>query len=348
MKIAVTADVHAHIYREFNKTTDLTGSSRLDQVVNVLRQIKKECLQRGIKHLAIAGDLFHVRGKVATVVFNSIYDEIKTFYEDGIEVLMIPGNHDDNDNSDLPKHSLHAFKDIEGVKVVDTLSVVEFGGQKIACCRYSKNTKMIVDFINSIEDEDVTLLGHLGLSGAFVGKGSYPMQDAFRPSDLRPGFFKFIALGHFHKMQYIEGRNNFFYTGSPLQHSFNDEGAECGFHILDYDTDSSEFIPLDSPKFTTWQYNGGVAKLLGIFEQRPNDFYRIIVEEKHVGELRDSLPTDIQYKLVLTKSYEEKLRMDVRVGMSEEEVVTKYAKENNPDALKIGLQILQEVKANVR
>lgn len=351
VKMLAFGDLHGHIYREFNHSSDLTGSTRLDSIISVLRQMKVYCTVNKIKHVLFAGDLYHTRGRVSTVVYNAIYDEIKSFTEEGIEVLMIPGNHDDTDNSDLPKHSLHTFKDIEGITVVDTLKVVEFGGQKIACCRYSKNTEMIMDFINGInEKDDVTLLGHLGISGAFVGKGSYPMQDAFSLEDLRPDYFKFIILGHFHKKQYLGGDKRFLYTGSPLQHSFNDEGATCGFHVIDFIKEDTMFIKSDAPEFVTLDY--GNLAIRNNFEELMfehydyGDFVRIIMDEKDLPVL-ETIEHKPQYKLVLTKSYEEQLRIDVRVGMSEEEVVTKYAEEHNPAMLKIGLEILAEVKSRV-
>ena len=346
MKIAAFADLHGHIYREFNKTTNFSGSSRLDSIINVLEQMKEICLDRGISHIMFGGDLYHVRGKISTVVGNEIQDCLKTFPEEGIEVLMIPGNHDDADNSDLPKHSLHGLKEIKGITVVDDFRVVDFAEQRVACARYSKNTKLVMDFINSVDDEGAILLGHLGLSGAFVGKGSYPMQDAFKPSDLRPDFFKFIVLGHFHKKQYIEGRNNFLYTGSPLQHTFNDEGSECGFHILDTDTDTTEFVPLKSPEFHTLQWEQCNPEDLKAHAIRGN-FLRIILSENQVAEFKDIVPNNLNYKILLQKEYQEQLRLDVKVGMSEEEVVTKYAMEHNEKALDVGLKLLAEVKANV-
>lgn len=206
---------------------------------------------------------------------------------------------------------------------------------------------MVVDFINSVEDEDAILLAHLGLSGAFVGKGSYPMQDAFKPSDLRPDFFKFIAMGHFHKKQYIEGRNNFLYCGSPMQHTFNDEGSECGFHILDTDTGLSEFVPLDAPEFHTLQWEQCTTEVLQEHANKGN-YLRIILDESKVTDFQAMVPEGLNFKVLLQKEYEEQLRMDIRVGMSEEEVVTKFAMENNKDALAVGLKILAEVKANVR
>lgn len=346
MKIAVFGDLHGHIYREFNKVTELSGSSRLDEQVKVLNQMKEECKERGIKHVMFAGDLHHTRGKIPTIVGNVIQDCLKTFPEEGIEMLMIPGNHDDADNSDLPKHSLHAFKEISGITVVDAFEVVDFAGQRVACVRYSKNTKMVMDFINSVEDEDAILLGHLGLSGAFVGKGSYPMQDAFKPSDLRPDFFKFIVLGHFHKKQYIEGRNNFLYTGSPLQHTFNDEGSECGFHILDTDTGLTEFVKIQSPEFHTLEWEQCNTDVLKDHAFN-GDYLRIILFEDQVEDFHKIVPKNLNYKILLHKEYKEQVRLDVKVGMSEEEVVTKYAMEHNKKALDIGLKILAEVKSNV-
>jgi hypothetical protein len=59
----------------------------------------------------------------------------------------------------------------------------------------------------------------------------------------------------------------------------------------------------------------------------------------------------LQYKIELEKEYKEESRIDIKVGMSPEEVIKKYAEEYAPDqdlnvesTSKLGLDILETVK----
>lgn len=351
MRVAAFGDLHAHIYKEFNENSDNTGSTRLDNIINTLLYIRDYCEGNNILHVLFAGDLYHVRSRVNTIVYNSIYDCIKTFPEHGIEMTMIPGNHDDTDNSDLPQHSLHAFKDIEGVTVVDTLSTVNLGdGTPVVCARYSKNTKMIKDFINSFSEDDFDkkpiLLAHLGVNGGLVGNGSFPMADAFEVNDLRPDLFKYVVLGHFHKRQMLGGTNNVFYCGAPIQHSFGDEGEDKGFYVLDTDKRYDiQFVPVPNPMFLTMTaYDVANEDMQKIADE--GHYVRLMVKEGELQSALTYLPDNLKYRIVLEKSYKEQSRLDIKIGMTEEQVVTKYANEHNPEALELGLKILQEVKNN--
>jgi DNA repair exonuclease SbcCD nuclease subunit len=360
MKLAVLSDLHGHNYKEFDKHSDLTGSTRLDHIIKTLEFIRDDCVQRDIKYVLFGGDMFHIRARVNTIVYNAIYDVIKTFYEHGITIIGIAGNHDQHDNSDVPQHSLHTFNDLPGVTIygdLDTYFIPEWETDDkdllIHCVPYSKNAKRTKDWIegqaekyDANGDTNHICLFHLGISGAFVGKGSYPMADAFRPEDLRPDFFKYIVGGHFHKAQFIENYPHFFYTGAPIEHSFSDEGEEKGYYIIDtakrWDV---SFVPIPSPRFISVSATDVMNDYLRDYVSL-TDYVRIHVAEKDLQEVLKHIPVGLQYKIILEKTYEEQTRVDVRIGMSEEEVVTKYAEEHNPEALEIGLKILAEVKAN--
>lgn len=350
MKIAVFSDLHAHIYKDFDAHSDLTGSERLDHIISALEYMKEYCIKNDIRTMLFGGDAFHIRSRVNTVVFNAVYDKFKEIAESGIKIVAIPGNHDDTDNSDLPKHSLHAFKDIEGVTVVDTLTTITLeDGTPLVCVRYSKNARMIKDYISSIENnitifKKAILLGHLGINGGFVGKGNYPMADAFEIDDLRPDLFKYVLLGHYHRRQFLGNRLNMLYIGAPIQHSFSDEGEDKGFIVIDtskrYDI---QFVPIPSPTFITLSATDVHRH---DFDQSliSGDYLRIQVPEKQLEETLEFIPEGIRYKVELQREYLEQTRVDVKIGMSDEEVVTKYANEFSPKSLQAGLKILSEVK----
>ncbi len=357
MKLAVFSDVHGHNYKEFDEKSYLTGSTRLDNIVRTLEFIRDDCVRRGIKKVLFGGDMLHIRGKVDTIVFNAIYDMIKTFYANGIEIIGIAGNHDQKDNSDVPEHSLHAFNDLEGVTIYKDLGTHMIWGQDeenvpVFCVPYSKNAQRIKDWIASIDADKIgrnaICLFHLGISGAFVGNGSYPMADAFLPEDLRPDIFKYVVGGHFHRKQKIGGYDNFMYTGAPIQHSFGDEGEEKGYLILDTSKRLDiSFVPIPNPQFFTMTaYDVANEDMQTIAEE--GHYVRLTIKEGELQAALSYLPPNLKYKTVLEKEYKEETRVDVKVGMTEEQVVTKYAEQFNPEALQVGLDILERVKGNAK
>lgn len=354
MKIVCFSDLHAHNFHQFDKVSDETGSHRLDQIIQTLVSIRDFCSSNGISKVIFSGDLFHVRSKVSTIVYNSVYDTVKSFYSHGVdEFIMVVGNHDQADNSDVPEHSLHAFNDLQGVYVYGDLSVhtvMENGkesGVTVVAAPYSKNTERVKSYINSLDQSDIgsssILAFHLGISGGFVGNGMYPMSEAFSVEDLRPDLFKYVVGGHFHKRQFLGDLPNAFYCGAPIQHDFGDEGEDKGFVLIDTDKRwNVTFVSINNAKFYTYKTVPSESCL--IQHSQKGDYLRFQLSEKEVDHLKAIAPESLNYKLELKKDYVEENRVDVKIGMSFSEIIKKYAEEFKPEAVDVGLRILQEIE----
>jgi len=361
LKIACFGDLHSHNYAQFDKHGEETPSQRLDNIIKTLRVIRQYCKDNNIRNVLFAGDMFDVRLKVNTFVQNATYDEMKRFSEDGIKVLAIPGNHDQVDNSDTPQHSLHTFNDIPNMTVVSDLGVEwiedDEGHQvPVVCVPYSKNierTKQYLKDITTANIESPILLGHLGINGAFVGSGDYPMADAFTPEDLQPDFFQYIVLAHFHRKQFIGGYKHALYTGAPIQHSFGDEGEEKGFILIDTDKRYHvEFVSIPNPMFVTLTSDDLRKGSAGMLQYHADngDYVRALLKEDEIQPFISHAPVNLQYKIEPIKTYEAQSRSEVKMGMGFSEIITKYAKENVPEGMdlegltKKGLEILAKVQ----
>lgn len=344
MKIACFADVHVDIRKEFNEISNKSGSTRLDVILDGLRYIKDYCVENRITTAVCAGDLFNTRGKVSTLVFNETFSVCKEFSESGIHLILVAGNHDDIDNSDEPQSSLRPLSEIFNVSVVEKCSTLMSNGNiRIHCAPYSKNTQIIKDYISSIEKEEGVidiLVAHLGVSGATVGSKEYPMQDAYAVSDLRPDFFKYVVLGHYHDRQVLPGTTNSFYTGSPVPHTFGDT-PDKGFYIVDTDKRwDIDFVPIPSPEFHTVDSSITDEELHRHLER--GNYLRAQISESEVELFEQRIPNGLKYKIDLQREYVKETRVDIQVGMSFEQIISKYADELNPSAKDIGLQILSE------
>lgn len=346
MKIACFGDVHVDIRKEFNEVTDRSGSSRLDVILDGLRYIKDYCIDNNIDTAVCAGDLYNTRGKVSTLVFNETFEVCKEFSDKGINLILVAGNHDQIDNSDVPQSSLRPLAEIPRVVVVENCrSLIDPSGNgttRLHCVPYSKNTQMIKEFIESAtEEEGVTdiLIAHLGVSGATVGNKEYPMQDAYALSDLRPDFFKYVVLGHYHDKQMVGGTNNVFYTGSPVPHTFGDM-PDKGFYVIDTEKRwDVQFVPIPSPEFYTVDSSVTEEDLQGHYEK--GNYVRAQLPESQVEEFTLIAPEGLKYKIDLQREYVKETRVDIQVGMSFEQIVAKYAEDLNPDAKEVGLEILR-------
>jgi DNA repair exonuclease SbcCD nuclease subunit len=170
------------------------------------------------------------------------------------------------------------------------------------------------------------------------------MADAFTVDDLRPDLFKYVVLGHFHRHQFLGGYPHMFYCGAPIQHSFGDEGEDKGFYIIDTSKRwDVEFVPVPNPKFITMNaYDVANEDMQLIADE--GHYVRLEVTESELPVALTYLPRNLQYKVHLKREYKEQTRVDVKIGMSFEEIISKYAKEFKPEAESVGLKILREVQ----
>lgn len=357
MKIICFGDLHSHSFTDFSEVDDITGNSRLTQILDALDYMKDYAIENGIKNILFAGDLYHKRKSVETKVYNLTFNKIKEFSKSGLNTIMIPGNHDQQSHEDFPEHSLEPFKEIENVTVLDRFEPKwihdnDKGDIDSFCVfpvPYSKNAEMVKQEIDKyaekttnegLEDKSI-LLGHLGISGAYVGKSSYTMADAYTIEELYPHAFQFIVLGHFHKYQDLGGHPHAFYTGSPIQHNFGDEGQDKGFWVIDMETRTKELIEIPSPKFITvtdWKATEP--------EKLEGNFVRYQVDASEVEELSESLPEESKHRIEPQKKYETEQRINVDFSKTFVEIIEEYANEFNPEAKEIGLQIFRDMEIN--
>lgn len=341
MKIACIGDIHAHRYKEFDFRSELSGSTRLDAILNTMNEIGSYCVINDIPLLIIAGDVFHTRGKVDTVTMNNMYNCISDISCRGIKVLIVIGNHDMSGNGEDAEHSIHTFSKIPNVIIADTISTVWINDISFLCIPYTRSRESVLDAVAT--NSASILIAHLGVSGAEVGKTNYVMQDVFSLEDFSPDKFKYIVLGHYHKPQMIKGSQNAFYCGAPIQHSFNDEGDENGFFVIDTDKRYSiKFVPIPNSQFVTIKGVPDEDELIAHADRR--NYLRVQLKESEVRQFQSIVPQDLLYRIELQKEFKQETRVDVKVGMSFAEIISKYADEFCPDAKHLGLDILKEAE----
>lgn len=379
MKFVCTADWHAHNFNDFSKTLSVIWNekslryevteaneeileikemnSRLFNILNGLCDMRDYCLQNKITEILFGGDMFHHRGTIDVTVFNSIYKVLDSFYQVGINIHAIAGNHDQIDNSLIPTSAIHAFKEL--IHVIEQPEYFTVNNTEIVAIPYSKDKKFVLESMKKLRKQckdprQAILLCHLGVDGGLVGSGMYMMSDEYSLRDLMYDKWKYVVVGHYHQPQILE--YNSIYCGTPVQNNFGDElkgkDGYNGFFVIDTERRwDIEFIPIIAPRFITFS---SVEEL----EQADADFIksnyvRVKSTASQADEIQDRLEDILgnntqDIRLELEKDYSVDQRSEVSVTQSFEDTVRTYAQEKweNKETLNSviaqGLDILNE------
>ena len=330
----IFSDLHAHNFSYKAKSVVADGcpsmlNSRLVDTLNVLDEIREYALRNNISTVVFAGDLFHSRKSVEIDVRHTISNKIIRFSEDGITLLMIPGNHDMGDRYGS-LHSLHGLHKIHNIHVFDTVAPHVFtdaSGNTFILVPYSESleaTKMAyaeAEFKASTLPGPVFLIGHTGVSGAKVG-GDFVLESEsdLTVSDLPSGFTA-CFFGHFHEHQ--ELKSGSWYVGATHQHNWGDSNGKRGFlHVSTESKLAVKRVETSAPKFIKMTSDC-------ILEVRPCDFVKVI-SPVHIDKeaLSKDLP-GIDFELVVDKKDE--VRSEVTFDSLGDKEVLKTWVESNPD-----------------
>lgn len=224
MKTAVTADLH------------LQAGNEHPERYQALRMLLSRIHKEGIRHLIIAGDLFHKEMR-NTSDFESVCRE-EAFRS--IRITVVPGNHD----SILDNRRLTA----ENVTVIDKPVLVQedLMGMPVLFVPYDPDKTMgeaIAPFVEELHEGRWILIGH----GDWI-------QGLGRVNPLEPGVYMpltrrdleqfqpaAVILGHIHKPSDM---GSVHYPGSPHPLDINETGPR---RLLILDTETAEVTPLPIP-----------------------------------------------------------------------------------------------------
>ena len=188
-------------------------------------------------HLAILGDVFHIRYSVSVDLLNRLTDFLADItLKDSVRVSILPGNHDQINVEG--RNALEVLSHINGVIVhnepVREGLAVWFPYRKPARVEYFM-ASVFGDRI-PIKRPDVLFIHH-GIKGAWMNDG-YQDPDGLDPKIFKG--FKKIICGHYHKPQ--ELGDLIVYVGSPYQIDAGEAGQPKGYGI--WDGKKYEFVPM--------------------------------------------------------------------------------------------------------
>lgn len=309
MKILHTSDWHIG--------KRLAGKERLEEQRAVLEEIASICEREGVELVLVAGDIFdtYLPSAEAEDVY---YEAIRKIAGDRRSILLISGNHDDPVrlsaatalSEELGIYVYGNFGAIPKVYKNRRTSATEadanhivFRGESgdevyINVLPYPNEARLREDknpdesypekmqrWMNAGQAANErhlpsVFLSHLFLAGGTVSEGEREIDlGGARAVPLRilPPC-DYVALGHLHKRQAF--KNNVVYSGSILQYSFDEAGAEKSVVVFDLGKNGAENIqriPLRSGKKLVRLATTGVSEAVELVKRYPDHYIELTV-----------------------------------------------------------------------
>ncbi len=280
MKILHTSDWHIG--------KRLMGRERLGEQAEVLDEIVNICERERVELVLVAGDIFdtYLPSAEAEDLF---FSKIKAVAGENRAVLLISGNHDDgvrlsasaplseelgiyivgNSRRPLPLRSVRKVRPVSsgaGYAVfvndrdervfVNTLpypNEARFKEEKSDLPFVERMKKWIDEGeAGNCERLPSVFLSHIFVAGGVTSESEREIDLGGAravPPEILPGS-DYIALGHLHKRQHM-GRGCCYYSGSPLQYSFDEANGEKSVKVFDLSekgVENLKDVPLCSGK----------------------------------------------------------------------------------------------------
>ena len=256
MKIALVTDQHFGARNDSKKIADHMQMF-YDEV------FFPEIDKRGIDTVINLGDTFDRRKYIA---FTSLKRSKEMFFQGladrGIHMHVMVGNHDSYYKNTLELNSIDLLlEEYDNITTYVQPDVVEFDGTKIMFVPWICDANSEQTFVMADKTDAQILLGHLELAGYEMNK-SIVIDHGISDQWLKK--FDLVCSGHYH---HKSQNGNINYLGTGYELTWSDYADQKGFHILDTDTRTIEFIPNPNVLFHKIWYDDTELDMAGLLEQ---------------------------------------------------------------------------------
>lgn len=272
MTYALAADLHLHAWSQFSTIGKDGVNSRLRIILDEFEHMARDAVEAGCKRLYVAGDTFHVRGRIQPSVMNPVIDAFRRAAR-VIEVRIITGNHDlEGQDSDDLGNAARALHEIEGVSVYHHSAI--FHDDKVVMVPWFHKVDALREEITRVADElradghdparyDLHL--HAPLNGVIKGIPDIGLD----PHSEGTFGFKRLFAGHFHNQKCFEG-TNVWSIGALTHQTWSDVGSVAGWLLVggDFERCMESFAPkfrdYDPTRFEIEEYAGDYVRITGL------------------------------------------------------------------------------------
>lgn len=301
MRFIHMADVHFDCpFTVLASNETLADQRRLEQRKSFSDAIKY-IKENQIPFLFISGDLYEQKyiRKSTIEYINNLFKEIEN-----TQIFISPGNHDPFFNNSFYNtfnwnNNVTIFN--SEIKIIETeeADIYGFGFTDFYCENYE------IEKINIKNKDKINILV---THGSLDASKTLDMQyNPLNSNKLKEIGFDYVALGHIHKANYEENKNNFIYPGSLISFGF-DELGEHGFLDVEINKNNSEKNNLINLKINNDNLNNSEEnkkiKFIKIdrriFEEIKINISEINSEEELIEKINSiKLEKNKNYKIIL-------------------------------------------------
>lgn len=268
MKVAIISDTHYHDFSRY-ATVDKDGvNSRL---ADIMRATKQAANHPGVETMFHGGDVFHVRGTLTPTVLNPVSDMYAHLNACGLNVFMMPGNHDlKSDNTKRVTSNVTPLESYSNVSNKPGYEVI--GNTRFIMIPWEPDLNVLRDKIQKMDrgkEKYVALIIHAPLNGVL----DHLPAHGLNPSDFDDSGITHVFCGHYHNHRAFPYKGGTAYSIGALTHqNWGDVGSKAGYIIYDPDTGVVEHHETSAPKFvkvdvadilTSDQVIGNYVKVIG-------------------------------------------------------------------------------------
>lgn len=220
MKFLCTGDVHA-------SSKIILGRERLPVIMQWLDDCLELCRREHIEHFFWAGDVIDQKHGVNREVLLSLHGWLQKASIEGLRVHWIRGNHETPRNNAPNDTLMKMFSEV--CDVITTPKIMKLGEVIIACMPwypsdpYKRNLRNVVRIVKKQNGPKV-LITHVGLREGRCSPSNIQLPQRVGVRDLYPAEWDMVLVGDYHRSQQLAA--NVLYMGSPMQHTFGDEGHD--------------------------------------------------------------------------------------------------------------------------
>lgn len=241
----IISDSHHHQWSAFSTVNANGVNSRLQVLLDETKRCAAEVKAAGGYTLVHAGDLFHVRGNLTPSVLNPTIDCYREIIRDGIEVVLLAGNHD-LEGKDAARVS-SAITALEGVgcKIINKTDYDAATYADLVMVPWQQNIadlKAAIEFCDPTDRPDADLIIHAPIDGVIKGLPDHGLTDDY----LSKLGFRRVFAGHYH--HHKDFGNGVYSIGALAHHTWGDIGTKAGFMIVK-DGEPPRWFKSHAPEF---------------------------------------------------------------------------------------------------
>ena len=240
-------------------------------------KIKEEKVQA----VLMLGDTFDRRKYLN---FNTLKRAKEMFFDPlaymGIDVHILAGNHDTyfKNTNEVNSVDLLLKEYSSSFNVIDHPTEIYVGPHKI-CMMPWICAENYDDSMQTLKETDASICcGHFEIAGFAMYRGM-PSEEGLDRGMFRK--FNYTFSGHYH---HKSSDGDIHYVGNPYELTWQDYNDDRGFHILDLDTDSLEFITNPNKMFFRITYDDkkdSISDITNMDVSRYKDTYiKVVVINK--------------------------------------------------------------------